>query len=106
MILTKHNLDVNKIIKIIDELNKKYLVLNEKYFELKKKEPGLMRPDEYQLCKEIYDLENDIFSYDNSGIDMGIRSLLKSRINKEIWSRFIGQIKYCEGIEYTTVRHF
>ncbi len=103
LIMTKHNLDTSEIIKLIDELNKKYLVLNKEYFELKAKEPNLMGPDEYQLCKEIHDLENDLFSY-NSGMRMGIKAFLSSEINKDIWDRFIGLIKYCEGIEYQT-RH-
>ncbi len=103
LLMTKHNLDTSEIIKLIDELNKKYLVLNKEYFELKAKEPNLMGPDEYQLCKEIHDLENDLFSY-NSGMRMGIKAFLSSEINKDIWDRFIGLIKYCEGIEYQT-RH-
>lgn len=103
LIMTKHNLDTAEIIKLIDELNKKYLVLNKEYFELKAKEPNLMGPDEYQLCKEIHDLENDLFSY-NSGMRMDIKELLSREITKVIWDRFIGQIKYCEGVEYQT-RH-
>jgi hypothetical protein len=103
LIMTKHNLDTSEIIKLIDELNKKYLVLNKEYFELKAREPNLMGPDEYQLCKEIHDLENDLFSY-NSGMRMGIKAFLSSEINKDIWDRFIGLIKYSEGIEYQT-RH-
>ena len=103
LLMTKHNLDTSEIIKLIDELNKKYLVLNKEYFELKAKEPNLMGPDEYQLCKEIHDLENDLFSY-NSGMRMDIKAFLSSEINKDIWDRFIGLIKYCEGIEYQT-RH-
>ena len=64
-----------------------------------------MGPDEYQLCKEIHDLENDLFSY-NSGMRMGIKAFLSSEINKDIWDRFIGLIKYCEGIEYQTRQIF
>ena len=105
LILTKYNLDTTELVRIIDDLNKKYLVLNKEYFELKSKTPNLMGPDEYQLCKEIHDLENDLFSY-NSGMAMGIKQLLKQEITKDIWDRFIAQIKYCEGVEYTTVRGF
>ncbi|MDO8658487.1 MAG: hypothetical protein Q7K55_07125 [Candidatus Levybacteria bacterium] len=103
LIMAKHNLDTTEIIKLIDELNKKYLVLNKEYFELKSKEPNLMGPDEYQLCKEIHDLENDLFSY-NSGMRMGIKDFLSREVTKEIWDSLVGQIKYCEGIEYQT-RH-
>lgn len=105
LVLTKYDLDTTEIVKLIDELNKKYLVLNKEYFDLKSKTPNLMGPDEYQLCKEIHDLENDLFSY-NSGVTMGIKQLLRQEITKDIWDRFIAQIKYCEGIEYTTVSHF
>ncbi len=105
LILTKYNIDTTELIKLIDELNKKYLVLNKEYFEVKSKEPNLMGPNEYQLCKEIDDLKNDLFSY-NSGMMMDIKDLLKNEITKEIWDSFIGQIKYCEGIEYVTVSRF
>ena len=105
LILTKYNLDTTELVKLIDDLNKKYLVLNKEYFDLKLNTPNLMGPDEYQLCKEIHDLENDLFSY-NSGMAMGIKQLLRQEITKDIWDRFIVQIKYCEGIEYTTVRSF
>ncbi len=53
----------------------------------------------------IDDLKNDLFSY-NSGMMMDIKDLLKNEITKEIWDSFIGQIKYCEGIEYVTVSRF
>lgn len=105
LILTKYNLDTADLVKLVDDLNKKYLALNKDYFDLKAKTPNLMGPDEYQLCKEIHDLEDDLFSY-SSGVVMGIKRLLKDEITKEIWGRFIVQIKYCEGIEYKTVSRF
>jgi len=105
LVLTKHNIDTTKLVKLIDDLNNKYLILNREYFDRKSKTPNLMGPDEYQLCKEIHDLENDLFSY-NSGVVMGIRLLLRREITKDIWDRFIAQIKYCEGVEFTTVRSF
>lgn len=105
LILTKHNINTSHIIKLIDELNKKYLVLNKEYFELKSKEPNLMGPDEYQLCKEISDLKNDLFSY-NSGMVMGVKELLKQEVTEEVWKLFTDQIEYCRGIEYTVVSHF
>lgn len=105
LILAKYDFSTAEIVKLIDDLNKRYLELNKEYFDLKRKTPNLMGPDEYQLCKEIYDLENDIFSH-SSGMVMGVKQLLREEITKEIWDRFIGQIKYCEGIEYTTVRSF
>lgn len=93
------------IITKIDELNKKYLEFNKKFFELKKKEKNLMGPDEYQLCKEIHDLENDLFSY-NSNHLMDIRCILKQEITKDDWDGFIKKINHCKDIEYKTVRGF
>jgi hypothetical protein len=72
---------------------------------MKSKEPNLMGPDEYQLCKEIYDLENDIFSYRGSVV-MGIKEFLRAQITKDVWDKFIKQIKHCEGVEYKTVSYF
>lgn len=105
LVLNKYKVDVTNILKLIDQLNAKYLELNKEYFELKKKEPNLMGPDEYQLCKEIYDLENDLFSY-NSGMVMGIKQILKQEIDKSNWDDFIGKIKHCEGVEYKTISRF
>ena len=105
LVLNKYKVDVTDILKLIDQLNAKYLELNKEYFELKKKEPNLMGPDEYQLCKEIHDLENDLFSY-NNGMGMGIKQILKQEIDKIIWNNFIGKIKHCEGVEYKTVPKF
>ncbi|MBU1036837.1 hypothetical protein KKF32_02255 [Patescibacteria group bacterium] len=105
LILTKHNVDTAEIAKLIEDLNKKYLELNKEFFDLKQKTPNLMGPDEYQLCKEIHDLENNLFSY-NSGMVMGIKQLLREEITRDIWDKFIGQIKYCEGVEYKTIRSF
>lgn len=94
-----------KIIAKIDELNKKYLEFNKKFFKLKKKEKNLMGPDEYQLCKEIHDLENDLFSYSSSHL-MGVKYILSQEITKKEWDSFIKKIDYCKGIEYKTVSRF
>jgi len=97
-----------KIITKIDELNKKYLEFNKKFFELEKKEKkekNLMGPDEYQLCKEIHDLENDLFLYSSSHL-MGVKYILSQEITKKEWDSFIKKIDYCKGIEYKTVSRF
>ncbi len=91
------------IIVKIDELNKKYLELNKEFFELKKKEENLMGPDEYQLCKELHDLENDLFSYNNSHL-MGVKYILRGEITKDGWDGFAEKINYCKGVKYET-RH-
>lgn len=105
LVLNKYKEDVADILELINQLNTKYLELNKEYFEQKKKEPKLMGPDEYQLCKEIYDLEKDLFSY-NGGMSMGIKQILKQEIDKSEWDDFIGKIKYCEGVEYKTISQF
>jgi len=105
LILNKYKVDVDNVIRLIDELNKKYLKVNKDYFKLKKKEPNLMGPDKYQLCKEIFDLENNLFSY-NNGMVMGIKLILKQEITKDIWDDFISKIKHCEGVEYKILSKF
>jgi len=105
LVLNKYKIDIANILELIDQLNTKYLELNKEYFELKKKEPNLMGPDEYQLCKELHDLENDLFSY-NNGMVMGIKQILKQEITKVIWDDFTKKINYCKGVEYKTVSRF
>ncbi len=105
LILHKYKKNIDGIVGLIDDLNAKYLVLNKEYFDLKKKEPNLMGPDEHWLCKEMHDLENDLFSY-NSSVMMDIKSILKQEVTKEIWDEFRAKIKSCEGIEYKTVHRF
>jgi hypothetical protein len=87
------------IVAKIDELNKKYLEINKEFFELKRKEENLMGPDEYQFCKELHGLENDLFLY-NAGCLMGIKSILKEEITRENWDDFKKKINYCKDIEY------
>jgi hypothetical protein len=87
------------IITKIDELNKKYLESNKKFFELKRKEKDLMDPDEFQLCKEIHDLENDLFSYNNNHL-IDMKYILKQEITKDEWNGFIKKINHCKDIEY------
>jgi len=100
LLLNKHKrIEQEKsIIVKIDELNKKYL-------ELKKKDKNLMRLDEYQLCKELHDLENDLFSY-NSGLLTDVKSILKDEITKEDWDDFKKKINHCRDIKYETINIF
>lgn len=72
---------------------------------LKSKTKNLMGPDEFQLCLEIHNLENDLFSY-NSSVMMDIKSIIKQEITKKDWDSFISKISYCKGISYTTVSRF
>lgn len=96
----KTNQEKSIIVKI-DELNKKYLELNKEYFKLKQKKKNLMGPDKFQLCKEIYDLENDLFSYSGSPL-MNVKYILKKEITKDEWDAFIKKIKYCRKVKYKT----
>jgi hypothetical protein len=64
-----------------------------------------MGPDEYQLCKELHDLENDLFSYNNSHL-MDMKNILRQEITKKEWDSFIEKINHCKGVEYKTVRGF
>jgi hypothetical protein len=105
LIMTKYNHDTTSVVKLIEDLNAKYLLLNKEHFDLKAKVSNLMGPDEYQLCKEIHDLKEDVLSH-RGNVLMGIKEFLREGIDEEVWGRFISQIKYCEGVEYTTVRHF
>jgi Ca2+/Na+ antiporter len=93
------------IIGKIDELNKKYLEFNKEFFELKRKKENLMGPDEFQLCKEIHELENDLFSYNNSHL-MDMKYILKQEITKDEWDGFVKKINHCKNIEYKTVSRF
>ncbi len=93
------------IIAKIDELNKKYLEFNKEIIELKRKKENLMGPDEFQLCKEIHDLENDLFSHNNSPL-MGIKYILKQEIKKDNWDGFVKKINYCKNIKYKRVYRF
>jgi len=103
LLLNKHKrIEQEKsIIAKIDELNKKYLEFNKEFLKLKKKDKNLMWPDEYQLCKELHDLENDLFSY-NSGLLMDVKSILKEEIMKEDWDDFKKKINHCRDIKYET----
>jgi len=100
----KTDQEKNVIIKI-DELNKKYLEFNKEFFELKRKKENLMGPDEFQLCKEIHDLENDLFSYNSSHL-MDVKYILKQEITKNEWDSFVKKINHCKNIEYKTVSRF
>lgn len=89
------------IIAKIDELNKKYLTFNKEFFKLKRKKQNLMGPDKFQFCKEIHDLENNLFLYSSSHL-MNMEYILRQEITKDEWNNFIKKIKYCKGIKYKT----
>jgi hypothetical protein len=59
----------------------------------------------HQLCKELHELETDLFSY-NRIVNHGAKMILRHEITQEIWDEFVAKIKWCEGVEYTTVSSF
>lgn len=105
LLLHKHGKDTAELIELIDNLNKRYIILNQDYWKMKEKHPTLSGPDMHQFCKELHELENDLFSY-NSNINHGAKRILKQEITQDIWDEFTAKIKWCEGIEYTTVSSF
>lgn len=87
-----------KLIAKIEELNKKYLEFIKKFIDLKGKKEILIGPSRFQLCKEIHDLENDLFSYNNFHL-MDMENILKQEITKDDWQGFVNKINLCNGIE-------
>lgn len=80
----------SKILSKIDQLNEKYLSLK-KILGLNKEKSGLVEKDEFQLCKEIDNLENRLFFSINNIADL--ESILRQEITKDDWDNFIKQIK-------------
>jgi hypothetical protein len=101
LLFQKHGKDTTELVELIDSLNKQYLVLNQDHWKMKKEHPNLMGPDQHQLCKELHELENDLFSY-NSYINHGAKMILKREITQEVWDEFVAKIEWCKGIKYET----
>ena len=68
---------------------------------MKKEHPTLSGPDMHQLCQELHELENDLFSY-NSNVNHGAKMILKHEVTQEIWDEFVAKIEWCKGIKYET----
>jgi len=94
----------DNILSKIDELNKKYLELSKEYYGLKEKKNNVLGPSKFQLCKELNDLENDLFSYNTGPLIDDIRDILKKEITKDEWTGFVKRIEYCKNIEYRNFR--
>lgn len=90
-----------KIIDKINELNNKYLEKNKKAWEEEIKQFGkkVSRPDEYELCLEISDMGDEIFS--SSHVRSDIKEILNKNITRKEWDNFISKISYCKDIKYT-----
>lgn len=103
LILQKHNKSTDEIVALIEMLNARYLHLNKDHFKMKEEIPNLMGPNKHQLCLEIHELEDFLFSY-RSSMGHGAKAIIRSEITREVWDAFIPKIQYCKGIEYETVR--
>lgn len=102
VVLSKYNHTFEqKVIDKINDLNNGYLKKHEEPWkeEIKKFGKKVTRPDEYQLCFEISELKDNVFSYNTVRFD--IEQILNQNITEEQWQKFIDKIGYCKGIEYT-----
>lgn len=100
VILSKYNHKYEqKVIEKINELNNKYLEKNkESWKEEKEKFGKIYRPDKFQLCFEISELKDKVFSH--SAARFGIEEILNKEITEEQWQTFVNKIEYCKGVEF------
>lgn len=102
VILSKYNHKFEqKIIDKINDLNDKYLKKHQESWrqEIEKFGKKVTRPDEYQLCFEISELNDSVFSY--NAVRFDIEQILNKNITEEQWQTFIEKIEYCKNVEYT-----
>lgn len=105
LLLQKHGNDTAELVSLIDSLNKRYIILNQDFWKMKEEHPTLSGPTMHQLCAELHELENDLFSY-NRHVNHGAKMILKQEITQEIWDEFVAKIQWCNGIEYETRSSF
>lgn len=100
VVLSKYNHKFEqKIIENINELNDKYLVKNKDSWKIQREKfEKVTAPDEKQLCLEIDELKNEVFS--QSSVRFGIEEILSKEITKKNWQLFIEKIKCCKGVLY------
>lgn len=86
-----------KVLDKIIKLNKEYL---EKYkeFWILKEEKNVSGPSKYQLCKEVSELKEEIFSLNR--MRLGIDYFLNREITQDEWDLFVKKIRYCQGIKF------
>lgn len=101
LLFQKYKKDTTELVELIDSLNKRYIILNQDHWKMKKEHPTLSGPDMHQLCQELHELENDLFSY-NSNVNHGAKMILKHEVTQEIWDEFVAKIEWCKGIKYET----
>jgi hypothetical protein len=105
LLFQKYGTDTTELAELIDNMNKRYIILNQDHWKMKEEHPTLSGPHMHQFCEELHELESDLFSY-NRSTNHGAKMILKQEITQEIWDEFVVKIKWCEGIEYTTVSSF
>ncbi len=93
------------IISKIDELINKYLEINKDYFKLKQEKQNMLGSDKHQLCKEIHELKDDLFSFGRNDF-MDMKNILKQEISIKEWDDFINKIEYCKNVEHKPVKLF
>lgn len=105
LLFQKYEKDSADLVELIDNLNKRYIILNQDYWKMKKEHPTLSGPTMHQLCVELHELENDLFSY-NRSVNHGAKMILKHEITQEVWDEFVAKIEWCKGIKYETRSSF
>ncbi|MFM2340117.1 MAG: hypothetical protein RLZZ360_753 [Candidatus Parcubacteria bacterium] len=105
LLFQKYCKDTVELVELIDNLNKRYIILNQDYWKMKKEHPTLSGPTMHQLCLELHELENDLFSY-NRNVNHGAKMILKHEITQEIWDEFVAKIEWCKDIKYETRSSF
>jgi hypothetical protein len=59
-----------------------------------------MWPDKYQFCKELHELQKDLFFYNFDWSDR-IMIILRKEISKNEWDMFYKKIDFCKNITYS-----
>lgn len=89
LILEKYKKDeqIKIIVNKIEELTQKYLELYK---------------DEYRICQELKELEQDIFSTNRNSLDE-VLIILKQEITTEIWDNFVNRLSLCKSDQPPTI---
>lgn len=105
LLFQKYDRDTTELVELIDSLNKRYIILNQDFWKMKEEHPTLSGPTVQQLCAELHELENDLFSY-NRCTNHGAKMILKHEITQEVWDEFVAKIEWCKDIKYETRSSF
>lgn len=105
LLFQKYEKETTELVTLIDSLNKRYIILNQDFWKMKEEHPTLSGPTMHQLCAELHELENDLFSY-NRHINHGAKMILKQEITQQVWDEFVAKIEWCKDIKYETRSSF